>query len=310
MRRQCTTLLLTLAVLLATAAPALAHAGFVQSSVPADSDQTLQLRVPGERPGQYTVKVETLVPAAFEVDGCTSGAQFACTVAERAGGGHVVTWERPVTGGVPVDSGLVYGIEVHTPTVTGTYDFPTIQTYNAPDADGETEAAWIGDLAPQLEVTGAGTEPQQNEEEPDTSHSEQPRPRSSEPARTSPPDPADDDAGATDDTTSDDATSDGDTSTAPASAGTSTGTTDERGDESDGSTAAVATAAPSPTPTPTDAASAPVVETSPAPVAVGAPTDALDATDDGGSALPWIGAALLLAAGVALLVRRRMGRPD
>lgn len=301
-------LMTSLALLVVTALPAWAHAGFVQSSVPADSAQELQLRVPGERTTTYTVRIETLVPADFDVTDCAAPAQFSCAVTDAANGAHVVTWERPSSGGVPVDSGLVYGFDVRTPSSTGVYDFPTVQTYS----DGE-EAPWIGEQgsdhpAPQLEVTGEGTEAEEDQGGPDTDHGDpttgsddagdetdtdagDDRGDSSDSSTTdgdsSSGDPQEDDAdsepadGAAADDASDATTSDGDADDEPAAAADTSVTEDGEPTTDDG-TAEEATSSG-------DADIADGLGTAPEPVAA----------DDDGGAWPWFVAGLLAIAAAA-----------
>lgn len=75
-------LLLTgsVALALAGAAPAWAHAEFQNATVPADSHQELTLNVPVERPAAENARIEITLPDAFDVHSCTADDGWSCQV--------------------------------------------------------------------------------------------------------------------------------------------------------------------------------------------------------------------------------------
>lgn len=134
MRRAVLTPLVCLLLVVLGGSAAWGHASFREREVPAESDQTLVLRVPAERPGEATVAVETLVPDGFEVLDCPSEDGWNCEV-ERGDERVLLNWLREE--GVD-DAELT--VEVRTPSEPRDYRWPTIQTY-----DSGTEAEWIGE---------------------------------------------------------------------------------------------------------------------------------------------------------------------
>lgn len=131
MRRTMLPVILALLSVITAATAAFGHASFREREVPAESEQTLVLRVPEERPDEGTVAVETLVPEGFEVVDCPSEDPWTCEV-EDADEGTVLSWTRD-EGGEDAELTVV----VRTPTTTGDSRWPTIQTY-----DSGTEVAW------------------------------------------------------------------------------------------------------------------------------------------------------------------------
>lgn len=323
MRRPLLTALATAGLLIVTAVPAFAHAGFVQSSVPADSDQTLSLRVPGERAGQATLTVETLVPAAFTDVACASHPTHTCATSAHKNGGTVVTWSR-ASGAA--DAVPVYSFSVHTPKKTGAYQFPTIQTYNGVDADGHAEENWTGDLSPELTVTPAGTPVTNNSEEPDTDHGDgeddQPTNESTPPPSNGGKTPAKDSG-----TTSSGGSSGGSSDTSSGSSGGSSSTGGSSG-STGSSTASGGSSDASDTggdvsPTAVEAGDDATLAGDTTTATDDANTTGLagdagdadvlgadEASDEGGSGLLWLGLVLVLAAGGGLFVQRRMAATD
>jgi uncharacterized protein YcnI len=169
------------AAAMAGATAAWAHATLDKSSVPADSDQRLTLRVPVERfdpPATRNVKVVVEVPAAFTLESCRPKLGWRCSIQRTGGPGRALaTWER--------DSGFdaidLFEFDVHTPRYGGRFAFEVNQHYST----GEV-VCWDGPEgsdhpAPVLEVTGPN-EPPRGNNAPPGSHDHQPPP-------TSPPSP-------------------------------------------------------------------------------------------------------------------------
>lgn len=150
MRRTAASSVLALVIVVSTAGAAFGHASFREAEVPAQSEQTLVLRVPDERDGATTVGVEVLVPPPFEVVDCPSDADWTCEVGADDEDRTVLTWARQAGEG---DAELA--VDVRTPDEPGDFRWPTVQTY-----DTGTEIAWVqadGDRpAPVLVVTDPG----------------------------------------------------------------------------------------------------------------------------------------------------------
>jgi len=75
-------LLLTgsVALALAAAGPAWAHAEFQNPTVPADSHQQLTLNVPVERPAAENARIEITLPDEFDAHSCTADEGWSCRV--------------------------------------------------------------------------------------------------------------------------------------------------------------------------------------------------------------------------------------
>lgn len=134
-----------------------AHVSLDKASVPADSDQSLQARVPGENPPATTTKLVLEIPAGFTAKSCASPVGMTCVITKDTGQGRsaLITWTRQ-SGAGAVD---LLDFTVHTPDKNGSYPFEANQYYS----DG-TVIHWDGPAdgdhpAPRLEVTGASTKP-------------------------------------------------------------------------------------------------------------------------------------------------------
>lgn len=68
------------ALMMASAAPAWAHAVFQQQSVPADTHTQLTLNVPVERTGAQNSRIEITLPDAFDAHSCTADEGWSCAV--------------------------------------------------------------------------------------------------------------------------------------------------------------------------------------------------------------------------------------
>ncbi len=151
-------LALCAALLVVLSGTAQAHVSLDKSSVPADSDQSLQVRVPGENPPAYTVKLVLEVPAGFTALTCADKVGWTCALTQDTTNGRsaIITWTRESG----VDAVDLFDLVVHTPTRSGDYPFEAAQSYS----DG-TKVFWDGPPdsdrpAPVLTVTGGGTAPQ------------------------------------------------------------------------------------------------------------------------------------------------------
>lgn len=179
MRRAVATPLACLLLLVLGASAAWGHAAFREREVPAESEQTLVLRVPEERPGDVTVGVETLVPEGFEVLDCPSEEPWTCEV-EEGEERLILTWSRDAGDG---DAELA--IVVGTPTEPDDYRWPTIQTY-----DSGTEVAWAQRAgeerpAPVLTVVGSDAPVVEDTEDP-AEHRDEPQAATVAPAQPTP----------------------------------------------------------------------------------------------------------------------------
>jgi uncharacterized protein YcnI len=177
-----------LAVVGLTGGPALGHATLDKSSLPADSEQSLQVRVPVERPAAYNVKIIVEVPAGFTALTCADKLGWRCAItADRAQGrSALVTWER--TAGLDAIDLLDW--TVRTPAAPGTYAVEVNQFYS----DGEV-VQWDGapdsdHPAPRLEITGAGTRPVENTESAESHSTPPPAPAAAAPSPGAPAAPA------------------------------------------------------------------------------------------------------------------------
>jgi hypothetical protein len=70
----------SVALALAGAGPAWAHAEFQNPTVPADAHQELTLNVPVERPKAENSRIEITMPADFDVHSCTADEGWSCRV--------------------------------------------------------------------------------------------------------------------------------------------------------------------------------------------------------------------------------------
>lgn len=128
-----------------------------KSTLPADSDQALKVRVPGENPPAYNVKLVLEIPAGFTATSCADTGGWTCSITPDTSNGRsaLLTWTRQ-SGGDAVD---LFDFAVRTPDKNGTYKFDANQYYS----DGK-KAFWDGppgsdNPAPVIEVTGASTVP-------------------------------------------------------------------------------------------------------------------------------------------------------
>lgn len=179
-----TTLLATiLATLFAVAGAASGHASTQQRQVPADRDQTLLMRVPGERVGEHNVGIDIRVPGAFAVLACTPPVDWTCAAVDDRDG-TTISWRR--TGDTPGPADIHFAFDVHTPVAQGTYFLPTLQRYS-----GGEEVAWIGredgadHPSPRIQV-GDEDAPVEDNDAPASDHEQPttgPTPESSEAAR-------------------------------------------------------------------------------------------------------------------------------
>lgn len=312
MRRLLVICALSTSFIVATAIPAFAHAGFVQENAPADSDQTLTLRVPGERAGQSTMMIETKVPAAFDVTSCIAPPNFSCSVGANTDSSTILSFTR--TGGV-ADTTVLYSFAVRTPASIGSYPFPTIQTYDGVDDEGNTEEFWTGELSPTLAITEDGApiiesnDPQEHESDPDTAPTQKPAP---EPTPEPTPTPATEPTNAADSADDSSATdASGPTTTKPVdTAPRSTNTTDTDTTDTDTDTAVTNPAAPT-----TANPIAPTTTSVTDPQRAGLTIDAADPTElatnvatieDDGVLLPAVVSLLILGGGAGFVIRRRM----
>lgn len=265
-------IVLAAGLVVATAAPALAHASFDVRQVPAGESVSVTLRVPIETDARNAF-VDVLVPEGWSLASCEGADGWDCESPRRNDGSQVVNLAATGEGAGAVEQ---FAMTLVAPSVQGVYSFPVVQTY-----DDESEVAWIGDPgtdrpAPRIQV-GDDTTPVERSSELPT-HGEddelQPRDDASDPAA---------DAGAGDDPQGASPTPD------PSGQDTPTDT-----DEPD-------TAEPEESMEPsTDDADQSSVEESPS------DTDD-DATDgDGVDLLPWLlGALVVLGLVAAVVVQRR-----
>lgn len=156
-RHSLTVALLALVVLAGPAAVALAghSVRFAQSKVAADSEVTLELRVPeageGHNPegtrDHHTTQVRVSIPAAFEALGCVPPDGWDCA---RTGELFRFFQEDDLQLNRPDSFDL--GLYLRTPDANGSWGFRTIQVYN----DGhETRFTVEGGTAPTVATTGA-----------------------------------------------------------------------------------------------------------------------------------------------------------
>lgn len=152
---------------------------FVQSEVAADSEVTLELRVPeageGHKPegtqDHHTTQMKVSVPAAFEALGCVPPDGWDCA---RTGELFRFFQEDELLLNRP-DS-LVLGLYLRAPDENGSWGIRTVQVYN----DGhETRFTVEGGTAPTVAVTGAEPPPS-----PSPSPSPSPQVASPEPSAT------------------------------------------------------------------------------------------------------------------------------
>lgn len=124
------------ALLVATAVPALAHAGFDLQQLPVDSTETVELRVPIEIDAANAF-VDVLVPEGWSVDRCDGAPGWSCATSERDDATTIVNLavDDPTAGTTER-----FTLTMTAPPTPGTYAFPVVQTY-----DDGTEAAWIGE---------------------------------------------------------------------------------------------------------------------------------------------------------------------
>lgn len=139
--------------LIATAAPALAHATFDKASVPADAQVSLQMRVPLERPGFTNARIEALLPGPFGVTACeVPSSTWRCDIDSRSQAPDtLVTWSA-LGAGTSDDIRFTLGLRTPGSEDAREYLIPVIQTYS----DGE-ESRWTqesgNEPAPRLTVT-------------------------------------------------------------------------------------------------------------------------------------------------------------
>jgi uncharacterized protein YcnI len=130
--------------------PAWSHPVITQKSVPANSDQGVELRVPDERGAENpTSKVLTVTPESWKALKCDSKPGWDCQITAPAGGkpGYL-TWSRPSDR----RGGDIFKFSVRTGG-PGRYPVPVNQTYS----DGQT-VRWNGpedseNPAPVIDVT-------------------------------------------------------------------------------------------------------------------------------------------------------------
>lgn len=189
--------LVAVLLLLVTALPAWAHAGFDVREVPASGSLDVELRVPIEIEAGNEF-VDVLAPAGWTVDACTPPAGWDCSSEVRDDGATVVNIERTADGDPATE---LFALSMTAPAEQGSYAFPVVQTY-----DDGTEAAWIGEPggdrpAPVIQVGDDATPVERSSELP--SHAEDDELGAA---------PADDesgsDAGTADDEPTEDATAD------------------------------------------------------------------------------------------------------
>jgi uncharacterized protein YcnI len=232
-------------LVLVPASPAGAHASVTSpNDLPVNTQQTIVMSVPHELEDTiYNTKVEIAVPTGWQVQGCTTKPTWTCSHAQE-GGFRVITW---VKSGAPSED-EIFRFTVRTPSTTGSYPFPTIQTYS-----NGFEAAWIGgpgtdEPAPVLRTvpnTGGPTTtrpttppPTHGQPGPSPTNPNNPGPNNPSPGPGDPPGPAPTAPGATTSTTEPgDASTTTDT-TEPSDSSTTTDTTDrdddDRSDDEDG----------------------------------------------------------------------------
>lgn len=130
-----------------------AHASFDLGQVPAESEQTVTLRVPIERDAGND-RIAMRVPAGFAVPSCDGAEGWTCTT-DALDDGTVVQLTRQDDGDPAIDR---FEVTLTAPSEEGVYPFPVVQTYD----DGE-EVAWVNEEgsdrpAPRLQVGDSTTE--------------------------------------------------------------------------------------------------------------------------------------------------------
>lgn len=283
-RRSTATIAATAMALAFGATAAWGHASMQQSQVPAESEVSMNMRVPVERPGASNQRIEMQVQAQWEILDCSGGLSFVCDISDPDSSGRVVVvWER-VTPNPAGSAEILFDFRARTPDndEQGVYLFPTVQVY-----DNGEEVAWIqreSDAdrpSPRVQVGDASSEIRDNPE-PAKPHDEPSKPAE---------DPANDPPA----------------SEPPPDGGTTSGR-DEPGTTTGGTATEQPTATPSPSAT--EAIDLPTAEATAEPepeVSETTPPDlAADETDgDGGNGglFAIAGVLLALAAGGAALYR-------
>lgn len=136
-------------VLLATVAPAFAHANFgTLASVPTNTDQTLTMEVPLEKGDEvHNAEVRIAIPSGWTALSCPAAPDWSCSIEQ----GSPVSFR--FTSQSPSSARENFAFAVHSTDQLGTYKFPTIQKYT----DG-SQSDWIGkegdpNPAPVLKTT-------------------------------------------------------------------------------------------------------------------------------------------------------------
>lgn len=175
------------ALLVLTAWPAWAHAGFDIRQLGAGTTERFELRVPIETESPNST-IDVLVPIGWTVDVCPGAVGWSCEITPRDNGDTVLNMAAEDDAAGEVE---FFTIEMTAPDEQGTYSFPVVQI----DADG-AEAAWIGEAgserpAPTIQVGDDDTPVERDSELPSTHDELTPAvPSESEPPSENASDPA------------------------------------------------------------------------------------------------------------------------
>jgi uncharacterized protein YcnI len=126
-------------LVVASAAPAGAHATLNVSAVPINTVQSLSMDVPHERADTvYNVSVVVALPdeAGWSAVDCQAQVTWTCQLTTQDGRKVVRFAKNP---GAPRGNDEIFNFRVQVPGVIGSFAFPTVQTYNT----NET-VYWIG----------------------------------------------------------------------------------------------------------------------------------------------------------------------
>lgn len=159
MRRSLPASLVTLAIMLAFAAPAFAHASFDVTQVASGATESYGLRVPIEREAGNSL-IAVLVPAGWTVVSCDAANGWSCEWDAEAGADTTVSLTRLDDAAGTTDR---FAMELMAPTEIGVYRFPVVQEY-----DDGTEAAWLQEPgsdhpAPRIQVGDSETTVERDE---------------------------------------------------------------------------------------------------------------------------------------------------
>lgn len=179
-RRRAASCIVATIALASVASPALAHASFDKSQVPAEAEIDLTFNAPQER-ASTNARIEALAPWQFKILTCVAPDGWTCELDTTSNAPDtVVIWNVGGDALLPVSA---FPMRVRTPNndQQGVYAWPVIQTY----ADG-FEAEWIGEQAPTIQVGDSDAPVVDNTEAPDSHREPSPQPTRSPAASPTP----------------------------------------------------------------------------------------------------------------------------